>query len=85
MEKCQFCKALPKHHGPEGEIISYTCGTIAGDQEPRTKDCWRRYADYLKERLEAWRGLKFKPIMGGFNAQWSVKELNNLRQLGEIE
>ena len=47
MTKCQFCGAPPKSV-KNAEVITFKCGTVAGDQEPRSKICWRGYVEQLK-------------------------------------
>ena len=36
-----------------GEVVSFACGTVAGDQMPRKMECWSRFTMKLQERIEA--------------------------------
>jgi len=61
MSTCQFCKAEPKHTSPVDAqiVISYQCGTVAGDQEPRTVRCWRKYTEKLEKENHTLRQAVF--------------------------
>lgn len=49
-EKCQFCNS-PSKYISYGYVIAYECGTIAGDQLPRTLICAIEWALSLKKQL----------------------------------
>jgi hypothetical protein len=51
MNNCQFCGQQPKHIW-HGEIISYQCGTVAGDQLPRTLRCKQKTVAAWKQDAE---------------------------------
>jgi hypothetical protein len=50
-KKCPFCGASVDYIS-HGEPISYSCGTLTNDPEPRTMFCLRGYVDYLREEIE---------------------------------
>jgi hypothetical protein len=59
--KCQFCDAPAKQIW-RGEVISYTCGGVAGDQMPRKMECWAFFVMKLQVRIEALEGVVGKYI-----------------------
>ena len=50
IERCQFCNS-PSKYVSHGCVISYGCGTVNGDQLPRTLTCAIEWALLLKRQL----------------------------------
>lgn len=51
MNSCQFCNT-EADYVKESEVISYKCGTISGNQEPRTLACYRGYVEKLRKIIK---------------------------------
>jgi hypothetical protein len=51
-DKCSFCGLGESPPNTHGEIVSYVCGTLTNDPEPRTKLCLRGALDRERERVD---------------------------------
>ena len=47
---CPFCDSPESPPNGHGEIITYTCGTLTNNPEPRTKNCT---VGYIRKLFEA--------------------------------
>ena len=53
VDNCPFCDNTISDERWGGEKISYRCGTLTNDPQPRTTRCLRVWSMKLQERLEA--------------------------------